>query len=197
MSTSPCASSRSHRTKMRLGCASHPRPTSSRGSSCFSAESAQTMCYFGPRRLLARLRRTARRSGRMSSALIRCAHPIARCSECWSGAGWKSNDCTVSWVRKAAAWTFFFEGFFFLLFVGFTRWVVHLQTSGDRWIHSKNFANIFTTKSKSCPRCEITFEPLAQVRLCMYFTTEPKLSLSKTKIGPLGKAIKLSSYQAS
>jgi hypothetical protein len=34
----------------------------------------------------------ARRSGRMSLALLRRARPIACCSECWSGVGWKSNE---------------------------------------------------------------------------------------------------------
>ncbi|KAI0270845.1 hypothetical protein BGY98DRAFT_1009232, partial [Russula aff. rugulosa BPL654] len=43
------------------------------------------------RRLLARLQRTARCSGRMWSALMRRARPIALCSECWNGADWKSN----------------------------------------------------------------------------------------------------------
>ena len=129
MNISPCASSRNHRTKRRLGCASPPRLTSSRGSSCFSAESAQTMWYFGPLRLLARLRRTARRSGRISSALMRSARPIARCSECWSGAGWKLNEYTVSHFRKAAVWIFSFGCIFFFFSSGLhiTRWVmVHL-----------------------------------------------------------------------
>ena len=90
--TSPCDSSRSHRTKRRLRCASRPRLTSSPVSSCCSVESAQTMWYFGLRRLLALQRRTARHSGRMSSASMGCARPIARCSEFWSGVGWKSNE---------------------------------------------------------------------------------------------------------
>jgi hypothetical protein len=87
--TSPCASSRKQRTKRRRRCASRPRPMSSHASSCSSAESAQMMWALGPRRRLARLRKTARRSGRGSSASMRCARPIARCSVCWSGAGWK------------------------------------------------------------------------------------------------------------
>jgi hypothetical protein len=87
--TSPCASSRKHRTKRRRSCASRPRPTSSPASSCSSAESAQTIWAFGPRRLLARLRRTGRRSGRRLSALMRCGRLTARYSVCWSGVGWK------------------------------------------------------------------------------------------------------------
>jgi hypothetical protein len=90
--TSPCASSPSHRTKRRLGCASHPCLTSSPVSSCFSAGSAQTMWEFGRQRLLAQLLRMARRSGRTSLALIRCSRRITLCSECWNGEGWKLNE---------------------------------------------------------------------------------------------------------
>ena len=82
--TSPCDSSRIHRTKRRLRCISRPRLMSSPVSSCCSAESARTMWHFGPRRPLALPRRTARRSRRMSSASMLCARPIARCPECWS-----------------------------------------------------------------------------------------------------------------
>ena len=91
--TSPCDSSRSHHTKRLLRCTFRPRLTSSPVSLCCSAESAWTMWHFGPWRPLALLRRTARRSGRMSWASMRYGRPIARCSECWSGAAWKSNEC--------------------------------------------------------------------------------------------------------
>ena len=90
--TSPCASSHRHRTKRRLRCVSLPRPMSSRASSCSFVESAQTMLTFGRRRPLVRLRRTGRPSGRRSSASMRCARPITRCSACWSGAGWRLNE---------------------------------------------------------------------------------------------------------
>ena len=133
--TSPCASSRSHRTKKQLGCASRPHLTSSTVSSCFSVESAQTMWDFGRRRLLARLRRTARRSGRMWSALMRRARPIALCSECWNGADWKSNEY-VSHVRECGGFYLFFFIFPFPSGLCVGKWftcsssireIVHLQ----------------------------------------------------------------------
>ena len=89
MNTSPCVSSRKHRTKRLPRCASRPRPTSSPASLCSSAESTQTMWAFGPQQPPVRLRTTGRLSGRRLSALMRCARPIARCSVCWSGVGWK------------------------------------------------------------------------------------------------------------
>ena len=102
--TSPCVSSRKHRTKRPPICVSRPPPTSSLACSCFSAVSALTMWAFGPRQRYARLRRTARRSGRRSSALMRCAHPIARCSACWNGVGWK---LCRAYQDSGAAWLFF------------------------------------------------------------------------------------------
>ena len=90
--TSPCVSSRKHRTKRRRSCASRPRPTSSPAFSCSSAESAQTIWAFGPLQQPTRLQGTGQRSGRRSSASMRCACPITRCSVCWSGAGWRLNE---------------------------------------------------------------------------------------------------------
>ena len=121
--TSPCDSSRSHHTKRQLRCTSRPRLTSSPVSSCYSAESARMMRHFGPRRPLGRLRRMARRSGRMSSASMRCARPIARCSECWSGAAWKSNEYGYeSRQESGGSLKFFFYFSFggFLLLYWFT-----------------------------------------------------------------------------
>ena len=88
---SPCVSLRKHRTKWGRNCASRPRPKSSPASSCSSAESAQTIRVFEPRQPPVRLRRTGRRSGRRSSALMRCGRPIARYSVSWGGMGWKSR----------------------------------------------------------------------------------------------------------
>ena len=90
--TSPCASPRSHRTKLWLGCASPTRLTPSPVSSCFSAESAPTMLDFGRRRdILVECR--------WRGCGARAAGPIALCSECWNGADWKSNEY-VNHVRE-------------------------------------------------------------------------------------------------
>jgi hypothetical protein len=101
-------------------------------SSCFSAGSAHTMWDFGRRRL----RRMARRSSRMSSALMRCARPIALYSECWNGEGWKLNECESYYSelsqRKRRFGPFFGFGFFFFRFPSGLRVSLVQVSSGNR-----------------------------------------------------------------
>jgi hypothetical protein len=156
--TSPCVSSRKHRMKRRRRCASRLRPTSSPASSCSSAESARTMWAFGPRRPLARRRRTARRSGRRSSVSMRCAHPIAPCSVCWSGAAWKlSESCQDS--GGLGVTFFFFHSVYALVMVHvdiYSCWCNTSETAGS--LRRFNLVTFFLGNTDFLTKCKVTSE---------------------------------------
>ena len=93
MNTLHYTSSHKYRTKRRHKCASRGSrqyPMLSRASSCSLVDGVcSDNVGAGHRRSLVRLRRMGRRSRRRSSALMRRACPVAHCTVCWSGAGWR------------------------------------------------------------------------------------------------------------